>query len=369
MPEVLDRAKNFIASAGASFFRRPPRNPNQTSFIIIPESAQESTVKVDDERFDPVKSGIQEILDSANFGYRGYRTLLRDRFSFPLSAGDFRLVNQVNHFLPSVRNTGAELQIHLIKETGTNYKSSLGLVLPEMEIGRRRIKYTSLRISASAVDEIAFMGAIAPRAPYKEVHYQRMVRPKGNLLEVSTQDLLMDPKADPVLALQQIKRMVENLKQEFSQTEADLQQQILTSEERVLVQALSEKTQTIGEKFSLFGFIGNDKLQKLVLAICLPSNSGADLVWRDRNFLTELPGVEYYFMVPSTSSRWDELPSTFYAEGILNINGDRLPIILFEGEINYPSWIQARLFKRFLCSRAGLVDELGIPPISLAATP
>lgn len=359
MIEAIDRIKNYAASR-IPFLRRENSDPDQ--IILFGERSLEPLPNLDDERFESIRDRIHETLDIATFGYKN---LLKDRFIFPLTGADFKLLRAINKFIPSAKNTGARLEIYPDYARGAYKGSRLALLLPEEEIKKRRIKHTGILFSADIVDEKKQMGILCPRPPFKEVEVIRKSRHEmGDPYLGPMKKLTEDMSIDPILALNQIKRLVRGLREEFNNTQIALMQKNLTQREMSLVDSIKEKAKSSNLELIILGLIKNDRLQKLGLGFNYSLGSKIDPVWRHEEFLGTLNDLDY-FVMPSTNSHLDNMAGVFSAEGVFTIDGNRLPVTTWEIADNRSNRMYYRIFRRFLGGRVGEYDKLGIPPIIL----
>lgn len=359
MVEVIDRIKNYAASK-IPFLRRENSEPGQ--IIFFGERLPEPPPNLDDERFESVTVRILETLNIATFRYEN---LLKDKFTFPLTGADFKLLRTINRFIPSARNVGGRLEIYPNYARGAYKGSRLALLLPEEEIKKGRIKHTEILFAADIVNEKKQIGILCPRPPFKEVEVTRKSRrKKGDFYLSPMQKLTQDLSIDPILALNQIKRLVGKLREEFNDTQIALMQKTLTQREISLVDSIKEKAESSNTELIMLGLIKNDKLQKLCLGFNYSLGSKVDPVWRHEEFLGTLPDLDY-FVVPSTNSHFDNMAGIFSAEGVFTIDGGRLPVTTWEIAENSINRMNYRIFRRFLGSRVGEFDKLGTPPVIL----
>jgi len=248
------------------------RNPESIGEVA---PVSEPQVLVDDPKFQKVTELAEEIYTLTTFSRLKPDASLQ-KATIPLLGSDLGPANIVRRFLPSSVHRGLEVTInrlHLPERESLNVYLNVPIVAGE----NQPPVYSRLQVWAP--DE----------KPYsKRVYFSR----KPYL--ASAVDITGQKNANPVLALEQIRDVVGNLRTEFAKDTVEKADELLNPMQRGLVRAIRERgmeaVENSGDQFVLFGnFDRDNKLFELEATFSTENADPANAEWRETDFLDGLP--------------------------------------------------------------------------------
>lgn len=385
MQSVLAWAGSLAGRRGGSP-ERQGSEPNFPTSILTPKeefAIQHPSAYVSDPRYLKVKQGIKELFSLATFGSSETYLVL------PVKGSDLKQARGVTRFLPGAINTevlsveidnGVRRGYYMVRgETRTRViGSSLSVTIPRDERFRPNLKYKGVQISTKEYD-------LKEGDPYsaQRLHFER------SPIDSGIQNLLKSREANPVLAVEQLQRVVKGLRAEFAQREAERAEDLLNPRQRGLVRAIMEKGMEIWARsqfegadstrneFVLIGDIGENKKSTEIGVIF--SASGDHRTWGEWTSRNVLEGLRISWpykgrvLVGETHSFLDVGDQTekyYDARGEINLERthgghrylmDRMPVSIFHPKDLYKYDVGHLIrgyFENFLMARVGIEPQL-----------